>query len=78
MLLVGTSHGLEDLESGEKFVDGMAVTALAPNGTDGWYALLDRSVRRPDSTRTWLAWCRPASYPSPTDRAWPCSPTGQS
>ncbi len=42
MLLVGTSHGLRDLESGEKFVEGMAVTALAPGGTDGWYALLDR------------------------------------
>jgi hypothetical protein len=42
MLLVGTSHGLRDLESGEKFVDGMAVTALAPGGADGWYALLDR------------------------------------
>jgi hypothetical protein len=42
MLLVGTSHGLLDLESGEKFVDGMAVTALAAAGADGWYALLDR------------------------------------
>jgi hypothetical protein len=42
MLLVGTSDGLQDLESGEKFVDGMAVTALAPGGADGWYALLDR------------------------------------
>src|SRR5580704_17675166 len=42
MLLVGTSHGLRDLESGEKFVDGMAVTALTPGGADGWYALLDR------------------------------------
>ena len=49
MLLVGTSHGLRDLESGEKFVDGMAVTALAPGGTEGWYALLDcRSVVRLD------------------------------
>jgi len=42
MLLIGTSHGLRDLESGEKFVDGMAVTALAPGGADGWYALLER------------------------------------
>ena len=41
MLLVGTSHGLQDLESGEKFVDGMAVTALAPGGADGWYALFE-------------------------------------
>jgi hypothetical protein len=42
MLLVGTTDGLEDLESGEKLVEGMAVTALAPAGADGWYALLDR------------------------------------
>lgn len=42
MLLVGSSHGLRDVESGEAFVDGMAVTALAPGGSDGWYALLDR------------------------------------
>ncbi len=42
MLLVGTSHGLRDLDSGRRFVDGMAVTALAPGGADGWYALLDR------------------------------------
>jgi len=42
VLLVGTSNGLQDLESGEKFVDGMAVTALTPGGGDGWYALLDR------------------------------------
>jgi hypothetical protein len=41
MLLIGTTRGLQDLESGGKFVDGMAVTALAP-GADGWYALLDR------------------------------------
>ncbi|HLI73798.1 MAG TPA: hypothetical protein VKU86_07955 [Acidimicrobiales bacterium] len=41
MLLVGTSRGLEDLESGEKFVDGRAVTALSP-GPDAWYVLLDR------------------------------------
>src|SRR5437764_1405819 len=42
MLLVGTRGGLQDLESGERFVDGMTVTALAPGGADGWYALLDR------------------------------------
>src|SRR5579864_4616057 len=42
MLLVGTSHGLQDLEGGERFVDRMAVTALAPGGAAGWYALLDR------------------------------------
>ena len=41
MLLVGTTDGLRDLDSGETFVDGMAVTALAPGGADGWYALLD-------------------------------------
>ena len=42
MLLVGTSHDLRDLESGETFLNGMAVTALAPGGADGWYAFLDR------------------------------------
>ena len=42
MLLVGTSHGLQDLEFGATFVDGMAVTALAPGGSHGWHALLDR------------------------------------
>jgi hypothetical protein len=42
MLLVGTSRGLQDLESGERLVDGRAVTALAPGGADDWYALLDR------------------------------------
>ena len=42
MLLVGTNHGLRDLDSGERFVDGMAVTALAPGRADGWYALLER------------------------------------
>lgn len=42
MLLVGTSQGLEDLDTGEKFVDGMAVTALAPGAAAGCYALLDR------------------------------------
>lgn len=41
MLLVGTSRGLRDLESGHRFVEGRAVTALA--GRDGgWYALVDR------------------------------------
>jgi hypothetical protein len=42
MLLIGTGNGLLDLESGETLVDGMPVTALAPGGADGWYALLDR------------------------------------
>jgi len=42
MLLVGTSVGLRDLESGETFADGREVTALAPGGAGGWYALLDR------------------------------------
>lgn len=42
MLVVGTRHGLRDLDSGETFVDGMAVTAIAPAGAGGWYALLDR------------------------------------
>jgi hypothetical protein len=42
MLLVGTTHGLHDLDAGEKLVDGMAVTALAPGGVAGWYGLLDR------------------------------------
>jgi len=42
MLLVGTSHGLQDLDTGEKFVDGMAVTALAAGTAGGLYALLDR------------------------------------
>ena len=41
MLLIGTGQGLQDLDSGEQLIHGMAVTALAP-GTDGWYALLDR------------------------------------
>ena len=44
MLLVGTTDGLRDLDSGETFLDGMAVTALAPGGADGWYALLDRHI----------------------------------
>jgi hypothetical protein len=42
MLLVGTTTGLADLESGEKFVDKKAVTALASGGAAGCYALLDR------------------------------------
>jgi hypothetical protein len=42
MLLVGTSHGLSDVESGEKFVDGAGVTALAPGSDGQWYVLLDR------------------------------------
>ncbi|HXW32250.1 MAG TPA: hypothetical protein VEJ21_04090, partial [Acidimicrobiales bacterium] len=51
MLLVGTSRGLHDIDSGETLVDGPAVTALAPGGPGGpggaggaesWYALLDR------------------------------------
>ncbi len=53
MLLVGTSHGLRDLEPGEKFLDGTPVTALATDGTEGWYALLDRrSVVRLDRDTT--------------------------
>ena len=42
MLLVGTSRGLRDLDSNERFVEGKAVTALATAPADGWYALLDR------------------------------------
>jgi hypothetical protein len=42
MLLIGTTHRLQDLESGQTFVDGMAVTALAPAGPTRCYALLDR------------------------------------
>ncbi len=42
MLLVGTSHGLWDVESGEKFVDGAGVTALAPGRDGQWCVLLDR------------------------------------
>jgi len=44
MLLIGTGQGLQDLDSGEQFVHGMAVTALAPCGPDRWYALLDRRL----------------------------------
>jgi len=43
MLLVGTTRGLQDLDSGERFIEGMAVTALAL-GADGAYALLDRRL----------------------------------
>jgi len=42
MLLIGTCDGVRDLDSGSRFVDGREVTALAPGGADGWYALLDR------------------------------------
>jgi hypothetical protein len=42
MLLIGTTHGVQDLDSGERFVDGRAVTALAPADRIGWCALLDR------------------------------------
>ena len=75
MLVVGTRHGLRDLDSGETFVDGMAVTAIAPGGAGGWYALLDRRFVV-GSTRTQVAPCRRPSWPSPTGRVWPCSPTG--
>jgi hypothetical protein len=49
MLLIGTDHGLHDLDSGMQFVDGRSVTALS-GGAEGWYALLDRrSVVRLDT-----------------------------
>ena len=41
MLLIGTSQGLHDLDSGEELVNGRAVTALAVTG-ESWCALLDR------------------------------------
>ena len=41
MLLIGTTQGLHDLDSGEELVNGRAVTALAVGG-EGWHALLDR------------------------------------
>lgn len=44
MLLVGTTHGLRDLDSDKTFVDDIAVTALAPGGADDWYVLLDRRL----------------------------------
>lgn len=48
MLLIGTSRGLHDLDSGTQLVDGRAVTALAPD-SGGWCALVDRrSVVRDD------------------------------
>lgn len=48
MLLIGTSRGLHDLDSGTQLVDGRAVTALAP-ARESWCALLDRrSVVRDD------------------------------
>jgi hypothetical protein len=43
MLLVGTTLGLLDLDTGHGLVDGRSVTALAP-GPGGWHALLDRHV----------------------------------
>jgi hypothetical protein len=43
MLLVGTTAGLVDLDTGRNVVEGHAVTALAP-GPRGWHALLDRQV----------------------------------
>ena len=43
MLLVGTTHGLFDLDAGRNLVDGRTVTALAP-GPTSWHALLDRQV----------------------------------
>ena len=43
MLLVGTTRGLLDLDTGKTIVDGPAVTALAP-GPNGWHALLNRRV----------------------------------
>jgi hypothetical protein len=43
MLLVGTSHGLHDLDTGDTLVDGQAVTALA-HGAAGWHVLLDRRM----------------------------------
>src|SRR3954454_12540617 len=43
MLLVGTSSGLLDLDTGHSLVEGHSVTALAP-GPGAWHALLDRQV----------------------------------
>src|SRR2546423_11887656 len=43
MLLVGTGHGLQDLDTGDTLVDGQAVTGLA-SGAGGWHALLDRRL----------------------------------
>lgn len=43
MLLVGTTIGLLDLDTGQPLVDGHVVTALAP-GPTAWHALLDRRV----------------------------------
>jgi len=52
MLLVGTTHGLWDLDTGDSFLDGQAVTALAADA-DGWRVLLDgRVVVRLDSGNT--------------------------
>lgn len=44
MLLIGTSQGLHDLESGAQLSDRMAVTALASGGAGAWYALLGRRL----------------------------------
>jgi len=41
MLLIGTSDGLHDLDSGTELIGGRAVTALAVGG-DSWCALFDR------------------------------------
>ncbi len=43
MLLVGTTQGLFDLDTGHTLVDGRTVTVLAP-GPSGWHALLDHQV----------------------------------
>jgi hypothetical protein len=43
MLLVGTTQGLFDLDTGQTLVEGHTVTALAP-GPRGWHALLDGRV----------------------------------
>src|SRR3954447_11306154 len=43
MLLVGTSHGLQDLDTDETLVEGQGVTALAA-GPAGWRVLLDDRV----------------------------------
>jgi hypothetical protein len=43
MLLVGTSDGLQDLDTGETLIEGQGVTALAA-GPAGWHVLLDDRV----------------------------------
>lgn len=42
MLLVGTSQGLQDVDTGQRFVTGRAVTALAAGAASTWYALIER------------------------------------